>query len=379
MVEMDPEAHGSPGKILVVDDDRILVEILTESLSMAGYEVSAAYDGQEAIAAAQRVQPDLILLDVMMPELDGYSACAQLKAAVETRFTPVIMLTALTDRDDKLRALEVGADEFMRKPPDRQELLIRIRSLLRTKRLYDQVQESHQRLEELEEAKHDLTYMIVHDMRGPVSSIISSLQLLREEQDPPTAEESSALVASSLLSGRRIMTMVEAMLDLQRLEDGKMPVRLQPLSIGMVIEETVQAVRPLLQEGRVRIQVKADRPAFELNLDGELLTRVVNNLLLNAVRFSPRGGRIGIWTQVTKDWVVVNMADQGPGIPPDERERVFQKYTQLGAAQQRRGLGLGLAFCRMAVEAMGGRIWVEDIPRAGAVFRFALPLAPAGG
>lgn len=173
--------------------------------------------------------------------------------------------------------------------------------------------------------------------------------------------------------------MVEAMLDLQRLEDGKMPVRLQPLSIGMVIEETVQAIRPLLQEGRVRIQVKADRPVFELNLDGELLERVVNNLLLNAVRFSPRGGRIGIWTQATKDWVVVNMADQGPGIPPDERERIFQKYTQLGAAQQRRGLGLGLAFCRMAVEAMGGRIWVEDIPRAGAVFRFALPLAPAGG
>jgi signal transduction histidine kinase len=130
----------------------------------------------------------------------------------------------LTDRDDKLKALEVGADEFIRKPPDRQELLIRIKSLLRTKKLYMQVQSSREGLREIEQAKHDLTHMIVHDMRGPLSSIISSLNLLLDEAPPPAREMQEKLLKNSLLTGRRIMTMLEAMLDVQRIEAGQMPV-----------------------------------------------------------------------------------------------------------------------------------------------------------
>ena len=108
-----------------------------------------------------------------------------------------------------------------------------------------------------------------------------------------------------------------------------------------------------------------------------MLARVVNNLLFNAISASPHGGKIGIWTQATGEWIVVNMADQGPGIPAEHRERVFEKYAQLDPDQHRRGVGLGLTFCKMAVEAMKGRIWVEDMPWTGAVFRFALPLVRA--
>ncbi len=360
--------------ILVVDDDRIIVEILKQSLSLGGYEVASAADGEEGLVLTRELRPDLVLLDVMMPKMDGYTVCRRLKEDPTTRMTPVIILTALTDRDDKLKALEVGADEFIRKPPDRQELLIRIKSLLKTKKLNDQVQASYQQLRQLEAAKHNLTCMMVHDMRGPLSSIIGGLHLIRDRGDALTLDTRKSLLTSSLLSSQRIMTMMEAMLDVERLETGQMPVELQPVSIPQIILESVEAVKPLLQADQVKIDVKADQPEALVLLDHELLARVINNLLFNAIKFSPDGGRIGIWTQVNGSWILFNVADQGPGIPKEHRERVFEKYAQLDSDKRRSGVGLGLAFCKMAVEAMQGRIWVENMPKAGALFRFALPL-----
>jgi two-component system sensor histidine kinase/response regulator len=371
---MQSESDSSKGRILVVDDDRIIVEILSQSLSLAGYEVITAADGQEGLELARELRPDLVLLDVMMPRLDGYSVCSELKKDPGTQFIPVIILTALTDRDDKLKALEAGADEFIRKPPDRQELLIRIKSLLRTKNLVTQVQTSAEGLRELERVRHDLTHMIVHDMRGPLSSIISVLELLLDEEATPPPEAHDRLLRNALLNGQRIMTMLEAMLDVQRMESGQMPVDLQPVSVGQVIHEAVQAIRPLLHEGKLQIDIRVNQPSSPVMLDPGLFGRLVNNLLFNAIRFSPNGGRVGIWTQATAKWVIVNVADQGPGIAKEDRERIFDKYVQLGGARDRTGLGLGLAFCKLAAGAMDGAIWVEDAPSAGALFRCALPL-----
>jgi signal transduction histidine kinase len=367
----------APDRILIIDDDKIIVEILTQSLTLAGYAVSSAFDGEEGLALVRGQKPDLILLDVMMPKMDGYAVCRQIKGNPETRFIPVIILTALTDRDDKLRALEVGADEFIRKPPDRQELLIRIRSLLRTKKLHQQVEAGYRELREVEATKNNLTSMIVHDMRGPLTSILGGLEILLERQDELDADGRESLITANLLSTRRLMTMVEAMLDLQRLETGQMPVRPTTVRLGKIVDESVQAVRPLLQADGVKIDVKADQPAAPVLLDGDLFSRVLNNLLFNAIRFSPEGGRIGVWTQHNGRWLVVNIADQGPGVPREFRHQVFEKYARLQTGNRGTGVGLGLAFCKLAVEAMHGRIWVEDLPRAGALFRVALPLVRA--
>jgi two-component system sensor histidine kinase/response regulator len=367
----------APDRILIIDDDKIIVEILTQSLTLAGYAVTSALDGEEGLALARQLKPDLVLLDVMMPKMDGYAVCRQIKRDQETQLIPVIILTALTDRDDKLKALEVGADEFIRKPPDRQELLIRIRSLLKTKKLHQQVEASYLELRALEEAKNNLTSMIVHDMRGPLTSIMGGLKILLDRQNQLDPDARETLITASLLSTRRLMTMVEAMLDLQRLESGQLPVRPQPVVLGRLIDESVQAVRPLLQADGVQIDVKADQPVSPVLLDNQLLTRVVNNLLFNAIKFSPEGGRIGIWTQHNGKWLLVNIADQGPGVPKEHREQIFDKYARLQTGKRDTGIGLGLAFCKLAVEAMKGRIWVEDVPRAGALFRVALPMVRA--
>jgi two-component system, NtrC family, sensor histidine kinase KinB len=215
--------------------------------------------------------------------------------------------------------------------------------------------------------------MMVHDMRGPLGAIISSVELLRNNLSNMSPDNRNTLLSSSMLASQQIMTMMEAMLDLQRLESGQLPVELESIIIGKVINDCIQAVQPLLQSDIIKIDSKTDKPGDMVMLDKNLLTRVINNLLFNAIKFSPSGGRIGVWTQIIKSWIIVNVADQGPGIPPDQRKRIFQKYTQLETNKRRRGIGLGLAFSKMAIEAMGGRIWVEDTQRAGALFRFALP------
>ena len=253
-MENQPQENAQT-KILVVDDDRIIVEVLKQSLTLAGYSIASAANGVEGLALTRELKPDLVLLDVMMPKMDGYSMCRELKSDPETQLIPVIILTALTDRDDKLKALEVGADEFIRKPPDRQELLIRIRSLLRAKRLYEELQRSYQELSELEQIKNDLTSMIVHDMRGPLGSILSGLYMLLETQDGVNGDVYESLLTSSILAGQRIMTMMEAMLDVERLESGQMPVQPQPVHIDHLIEESVQALQPLLQLDGIRIDV----------------------------------------------------------------------------------------------------------------------------
>jgi len=369
--------RAATDQLLIIDDDKIIVEILTQSLTLAGYEVTSALDGEEGLALARQLRPDLVLLDVMMPKMDGYAVCRQLKRDHETRLIPVIILTALTDRDDKLKALEVGADEFIRKPPDRQELLIRIRSLLRAKKLHEQVEASYRELRHLEEARNNLTSMIVHDMRGPLTSILGGLRLLLDRGDQLESPARESLITGSLLSTRRLMTMVEAMLDLQRLESGQLPIRPKPVLLGRLVDESVQAFRPLLQADGVRIDIRAEQPHAPVLLDHDLVTRVLNNLILNAIKFSPEGGRIGIWTQHNGRWLLVNIADQGPGVPAEYREQIFQKYARIETGQRATGVGLGLAFCKLAVEAMRGRIWVEDLPRAGALFRVALPLVAA--
>jgi signal transduction histidine kinase len=157
-----------------------------------------------------------------------------------------------------------------------------------------------------------------------------------------------------------------------------MPVQPQPIVLARLIDESVQAVRPLLHADGVQIDVKADQPATPVLLDHNLVTRVLNNLLFNAIKFSPEGGRIGIWTQHNHKWLMLNIADQGPGVPKEHRDLIFDKYIRLDTGKRDSGIGLGLAFCRLAVEAMKGRVWVEEIPRAGALFRVALPFVRAG-
>ena len=179
---------GQTARILVVDDHPQNVELLEAYLIPEGYDVITAFDGIEALEKVEEGPPDIILLDVMMPRMDGYEVCKKMKEDEATRFIPIVMVTALKELEDKIKSIESGADDFLTKPIVKIELLTRIKSLIRVKRLHDDLEKSYQELKDLEKTKENLTQMIIHDLKNPLTGIKANLEIVGMEELNDTQE-----------------------------------------------------------------------------------------------------------------------------------------------------------------------------------------------
>ncbi len=232
-------------------------------------------------------------------------------------------------------------------------------------------------LEELLLLREELANMIVHDLRNPLSVISGGIQLL-ESLSRGSGSEAEAILSAMDRAARRMKHLVDTLLDIARLEAGKMALQLTRVDVGALVAESAAEQQSFAQARNIALTSQAPAGLY-LSADADVLQRVLTNLLDNALKFTPEGGRVWVEVQPDADGVQIAVADSGPGIPPEERERVFEKFTQLKSQQgARHGSGLGLTFCRMAVEAHGGRIWIEDGPGGvGSRFVVALPAAEA--
>lgn len=234
------------------------------------------------------------------------------------------------------------------------------------------------RLEELLQLREELANMIVHDLRNPLSVISSGLDLLRDTPGAVSSEEYiQAAVEAMEQSARRMQRMVNMLLDITHLEEGRLQLNRQPLDIASIIAAVKAEEDSLAESYRIFLEARLPEHLPLVLADRDLILRVLFNLLDNALKFTPTGGQVRIEAERKGDWVEVRVLDTGPGIPLAERERVFEKFTQVRRpVRTRSGTGLGLAFCRMAVEAHGGRIWVDSGPKGvGSCFFFTVPLA----
>jgi PAS domain S-box-containing protein len=227
----------------------------------------------------------------------------------------------------------------------------------------------------LDELRSDLTSMLFHDMRSPLGNVISSLQLLMDP--PPTDETVRSLLTISLRSARRLSRMIDSLLDLRRLEEGRAVIRRAKVSLAALAAEAVEEAQPVAEGKGIMLQLNLPLNLPTVEADPDMTRRVVSNLLDNAVKYTPSGGSIRLMAELVDQAVVFTVADSGPGIPTEERHRIFDKYNRIERVGAPKGLGLGLAFCRLAVKAHGGRIWVESPSEGGAAFRFSLPLVAA--
>jgi NtrC-family two-component system sensor histidine kinase KinB len=228
---------------------------------------------------------------------------------------------------------------------------------------------------ELDELRSDLTSMLFHDMRSPLGNVISSLQLLN---DPPPADETvRSLLTISLRSARRLSRMIDSLLDLRRLEEGRATIRRTRVSLAALAAEAVEEAQPVAEGKGIILQMAIPLTLPTVEADSDMIRRVISNLLDNAVKYTPGGGSIKLIAEPSGDAVDFSVVDTGPGIPAEERHRIFDKYSRIERIGAPKGLGLGLAFCRLAVKAHGGRIWVDSPPEGGAAFRFCLPLKAA--
>lgn len=355
--------------VLVVDDNAQNVELLEAYLVPEKYDVVTAYDGVEALERVEERPPDIVLLDVMMPRMNGYEVCKTLKADEQTRFIPIVMITALKELEDKIQSIEAGADDFLTKPFNKLELLTRIRSLIRVKNLHDDLEQSYTELKELERAKESLTQMIIHDLKNPLTGIKANLEIVGMEELKETQECLEAAQRSCDL----LFNMIQDLLDISKMEEGQLNLNLETFNIGEIVAAVAREYEhpAKAEEKEIVIEVAPDLPA--ISGDRNLLYRTLSNLLINAIKHTTRRGTITMRAAPEGDGIRVEVEDNGQGIPEEYRDRIFEKFGQV-ESRQRSGTGLGLTFCKMAVESHGGQIWVESQEGEGSNFIFTLPL-----
>lgn len=376
-----PLASGEPATILVVDDIRQNRDVAQAYLHIAGYRVTTASSGHEALDLFAKTTPDLVLLDILMPDLDGLETCRRLRALPAGADTPIVFLTALSDVDAYRAAMDCDPDDFLTKPINRVELTLRVRSLLRIRRLnrdlqtsYETVRSQRDALEKALRQKEELSALVVHDLKNPLSAILMNAQYAVELSavTGPVREVLEDIVTSSESLNRLVLDL----LDISRSEDGALVPKLREIDVAEVVRFACASMRRRAEEKDQQIAsaVRTSRPAL---LDRDLMARLLENLLDNAIRHSPPGSALGIegWND---DEGAVHLAvrDQGPGIAPADRARIFEKYVRIDRdVGSRANRGLGLVFSRLAVEAHGGSIWVEDNEPRGSVFRVRFPVA----
>jgi len=247
----------------------------------------------------------------------------------------------------------------------------------RTQRLYKKLQHAHEQLQQSEAAREDLVHMIVHDMRTPLTSVLGGLETV--EAGRPNADQQQELLTNARRDSEALLRMVNRLLDISRMEAGEMELSLTEFSVADLVDEVAARMGRLAATKSVRINI--ERPAEELTVVADRLAmrRVLDNLLGNAVKFAPEGGRVTVAMASDDDGGAhISVADDGPGIPADLHDKIFDKFfrAQVNEASAGPSTGLGLAFCKLAVEAHGGKIWVASEPGHGAEFHFTIPPAP---
>jgi signal transduction histidine kinase len=385
-----------PPTILVVDDNLQNREVAEGHLVGAGYRALQAESGEAALAllGSGVERPDLVLLDVLMPGLDGFETCRRIRALPGGVTLPVLFLTALGDLGTHKAALDSGADDFLTKPINRTELLIRVRSLLRIKALSDEqarhlavISRQRDALVEAHRQKEELTALIIHDLKNPLSSILSNVQFALGQEGMGADERDS--LRDVLRASQSMVRMVMNLLDISRSEDGALVPHMTEFELSSLLGEVSSEMQRRIEDKDQKLEVAVAPDVRVITADRDLVRRILENLVDNAYKYGPRRATIRIEAALLPGHVNDNgggpgtvelrVRDEGEGIPPAFRQKIFEKYARVdgrSAHEVRGSHGLGLVFCRRAVEVHGGAIWVEENQGRGSCFCVRLSLRP---
>jgi len=375
----------TPPRVLVVDDTAANRLILNDFLIALEHAPVLAENGKEALSIIKEDPPDLILLDIMMPEMDGHETLEELKKQEHLSQIPVIMITAIDDISSAVQCIEKGADDYLTKPFNPIMLKARISALLEKKRLRDTQQDnfrkldaSYKALEKAEQARDMLSKMIVHDLNNHLAVIIPFAEICLEEtnvQDPSSSPPITQGLECISRAAKDMRLLVQGILESSKLESGEMPVKLEEIEVFPIVKRLCEQFRAQARSSDLELTLSCDNQQVQLIADAALLPRVLQNLLSNAMKHTGKEAHINLSIKQEGAQVVLQVADNGAGISPKYIDRIFDKYYQIKRekGEKKYGAGLGLSFCKMAMDAQQGQIRVESEEGQGAVFSISLP------
>jgi signal transduction histidine kinase len=348
--------------LLVVDDLPSARETVAALLRSEPYELLFAASGAEALQVVENRRPDTILLDVMMPDMSGYELCERLRTRAETRHTPILLITALDSKAHVAQGLEAGADDFLSKPVNGLELRARVRTMLRLNRQYEE-------LKTLLRTRDEVAAMLVHDMRSPLLGMMLHAEVLRRL---PLTEQGARSIEAIREQTNRLRRFVDDLLLVAKIEHEAFALSRVAVEPFALVRGVVESYRHVAAVRGIGITLAGASDAEPVPLDPALFERVVDNLMSNAVKFSPAESSITVAVEVTRGdrevpRLTLRVSDQGPGIAPADRARLFEKFAIGRRHADAQQTGLGLAFCRAVVEAHGGSIAIDEAPGAGAM------------
>lgn len=356
-------------QILVVDDSPDNSFLVQAILEEEGYRVEIADNGAMALAKIEAAPPDLVLLDVMMPGMDGYEVTRRIRENQNLPFIPILLITAY-DQPSVARGLDTGADDFIRKPVEFDELLARVRSLLRLKHSVDE-------RDQIARQREDFVSRLAHDLRTPLVAADRMMNLFLQGALGDLSEDMRYAIVTMARSNQNLLTMVNTLLEVYRFDAGNKNMNFLPVDLIELVEDVTRELTPLAAEKGLQLQIESEALVAsglkQVSSDRLELRRVLMNLIENAIKFTDTGSvkvRLLPTPQVPHS-ITVQVEDTGMGIPLEDQPTIFERFRQ--GSHRRYGSGLGLYLSRRIVEAHGGTIAVRSTPGQGSVFTAQLP------
>lgn len=373
--------HRLNGKalVLIVDDMPKNLQLLGNILRKAGYEVSAATSGRQALEILENSLPDLILLDIMMPGLSGLEVCEILKNDSATALIPIIFLTAKTDLDDIIKGFKSGGADYIHKPFNAEELLARVRNHVEIKKSRDVIEllvkDLKSQTRELKKANRemdDFIQIVIHDLKNPISNIISIAETLKTDGAMETRSKS---VSDIIGNSNRMLLLIKNLLEVSSIESGNFVINLSAIRVKDIFEKVIAANNVSASAKTIAIKLKCD-DGLIVKTDPRLLNEIIDNLLSNAIKYSHINSFVEIEVYQNDEMLFCRIDDRGVGIDEKDLHNLFKKFGRL--SNQPTGgessNGLGLFIVKLLINKLKGEIWYEEKPNPGASFVFKLPI-----
>lgn len=370
--DLNKEQH----KVLIVDDIPENLQVLSSILHEKGIEISFATNGEQALESVRYNKPDLILLDIAMPGMDGFEVCKILKSEKETYDIPVIFLTARTGSEDIIKGFEAGAIDFVTKPFNAKELTTRVFTHIELKKSKDTISTQNLQLKKLNQTKDKLLSIVAHDLKNPFNALIGFAEMLIERDDIPP-QQLKKFHQYILQAAQQGYSLLENLLSWSRNQMNALKWQPEYIPTNTLINDIIEQYASIAKIKGIKLKSKT-KNNYRVFADKRMVTIVLRNLVANALKFTPEGGEIILDTIPANNSIAFSVSDTGVGIAPEEQKKLFNAdihYSTTGTNNES-GTGLGLLLCKEFVERNSGTISVESTENSGSRFTFNLPLAP---